>query len=256
VGVQGMVGQLRRGCAEGSIYPPIKGTPFDTAPIANILPINPAFHVRKESFTMARIDDYRAAYALAVEKLALQPFSDICDRTGLACPGADRFQIKFIDRSYGIDYPNFRFEDLEKRAREVPLQEQVLILHYMLGADPMRGAGEMIAYREIPGASFYFGPFVKRAIDPLKQVFGRNLDAFRRACETLDGQPIDAGDAGYRFQVFPQLAVDYILWEGDDEFDAEANILFTESTGECLSPEDAAWLAGMVVYRLMALSRG
>jgi hypothetical protein len=50
--------------------------------------------------------------------------------------------------------------------------------------------------------------------------------------------------------------VDYILWEGDDEFDAEANILFTESTGECLSPEDAAWLAGMVVYRLMALSRG
>jgi hypothetical protein len=32
--------------------------------------------------------------------------------------------------------------------------------------------------------------------------------------------------------------------------------LFNEATGDCLSPEDAAWLAGMVVYRLMAFSRG
>jgi len=204
---------------------------------------------------MARIDDYRAARALAVEKLADQTFTDICERTGLRCRDADRFQIQFLDRLYGIDYPDFRFVDRETPEREIPLQEQVLILHYMVGADPNRVPGDMIAYREIPGASFYFGPFVKRAINPLKEVFGRNLEAFHKACQALHGTPIEAGDAGYRFQVFPQLALHYILWEGDEEFDAEANILFNESTGEGLSPEDAAWLAGMVVYRLMALSR-
>ena len=204
---------------------------------------------------MARVDDYRAAYALAAEKLAKQSFTEIGERTGVVCREDGRFQIHFLDRRYRIDYPDFRFEDLEAPGSEIPLQEQVLILHYMLGADPNRRPGDMIAYREIPGASFYFGPFVKRAINPLKDVFGRNLEAFHRACRTLNGTPIDAGDAGYRFQVFPQLALHYILWEGDDEFDAEANILFNEATGDCLSPEDAAWLAGMVVYRLMALSR-
>ena len=204
---------------------------------------------------MARIDDYRAAYALAVEVLSAQPFAEISARTGLAGLSSDRFQIQFLDRKYGISYPDFRFEDLDAPDSEIPLQEQVLILHYMVGADPDRIPGDMIAYREIPGASFYFGPFVKRAINPLKEVFGRDMDAFHRTCALLGGTPIDAGDAGYRFQAFPQLALHYILWEGDEEFDAEANILFNESTGDCLSPEDAAWLAGMVVYRLMSLNR-
>lgn len=205
---------------------------------------------------MARIDDYRAAATLAADKLSTEPFAAISARTGLAPRDDERFQIQFLDRSYAISYPRFRFEDLADPGREIPLQEQVLILHYMLGADPLRPPGEMIAYREIPGASFYFGPFVKRAIDPLKETFGSNLEAFHRACRALNGTAIEAGDAGYRFQVFPQLAMHYILWEGDEEFDAEANILFCEATGDCLSPEDAAWMAGMVVYRLMALARG
>jgi hypothetical protein len=205
---------------------------------------------------MARVDDYRAARALAADTLSEQTIAAISERTGLVCRDDDHLEIRFLDRRYGIRYPEFEFEDLEAAEREIPLQEQVLILHYMLGADPRRIPGDMIAYREIPGASFYFGPFVKRAVNPLKETFGRNLEAFHRACRALAGSPIDAGDAGYRFQVFPQLAMHYILWEGDEEFDPEANILFNEATGECLSPEDAAWLAGMVVYRLMALSRG
>jgi hypothetical protein len=46
-----------------------------------------------------------------------------------------------------------------------------------------------------------------------------------------------------------------ILWEGDEEFSPEANILFYDTIGDILSPEDFAWLAGMLVYRLMALAR-
>ena len=87
---------------------------------------------------MARIDDYRAAYALAVETLSAQPFAEICARTGLAGLSSDRFQIQFLDRKYGISYPDFRFEDLDAPDSEIPLQEQVLILHYMVGADPDR----------------------------------------------------------------------------------------------------------------------
>jgi len=31
--------------------------------------------------------------------------------------------------------------------------------------------------------------------------------------------------------------------------------VFNENIGDILSPEDIAWLAGMLVYRLIALSR-
>jgi hypothetical protein len=47
-----------------------------------------------------------------------------------------------------------------------------------------------------------------------------------------------------------------VLYLGDDEFPAEANILFDQSVGKILSPEDIAWMAGMLAYRLIALSRG
>ncbi|MBW2011870.1 MAG: DUF3786 domain-containing protein, partial [Deltaproteobacteria bacterium] len=54
---------------------------------------------------------------------------------------------------------------------------------------------------------------------------------------------------------FPKVPLQLILWAGDDEFAPEANILFDDTVSKILSPEDAAWLAGMIVYRLMALSR-
>jgi hypothetical protein len=46
-----------------------------------------------------------------------------------------------------------------------------------------------------------------------------------------------------------------VLYVGDDEFPAEANILFDPSIERLLSAEDIAWMAGMLVYRMIALSR-
>jgi len=53
----------------------------------------------------------------------------------------------------------------------------------------------------------------------------------------------------------PNVPVRLILWAGDDEFPAAANILFDQNIGGILSPEDIAWLSGMLVYRLIALSK-
>ena len=131
----------------------------------------------------------------------------------------------------------------------------MLILHYLRAGGLQFPTGNWIAYREIQGASFYFSAFVKRAIDPLKKTFGSNIQGLVQAAEKLGGQTIPAGDAGFEFRVLPRIPVQLILWEGDAEFPAEANILFDETIGDILSPEDVAWLAGMLVYRLMALSR-
>jgi hypothetical protein len=59
---------------------------------------------------------------------------------------------------------------------------------------------------------------------------------------------------GYEFGLLPNVPVRLILWAGDDEFPAAGNILFDENINRILSPEDIAWLAGMLVYRLIALA--
>lgn len=204
---------------------------------------------------MARVDDYFNAKKIAVEKLAKESIDDIAGCSGFEKINEDTFKIPFLNRMYQVHFPDFEFSDLADNQAEIPIQEQVLILHYMSAMKSIGSLGSWIAYREIPGASFYFSAFVKRAIDPLKQVFGKNVSALISAAEKINGKPIDIGDAGFEFQVFPKVALQMIIHEGDDEFEPEANILFDATAGEFLSPEDAAWLAGMVVYRLMALSR-
>lgn len=204
---------------------------------------------------MPRIDDYINAKKLALEELSRIPFEVILTRSGFESPSDNTFQIPFLDRLYRVSYPQFEFSDYTNNEKEIPLQEQVLIMHYMKAPVVPSPTNHWIAYREIAGAAFYFGAFVKRAVDPLKKVFGNNLAGFTRAAQKLNPQEIDNGDVGYEFRVLPAVPVQLILWAADEEFAAEANILFNKNIGQILSPEDVAWLAGMVVYRLMALAR-
>ena len=203
---------------------------------------------------MARVDDYQQARDLAAQELAEQSPDELAGHSGLAIAKNGGFNVTFLDKRYHITYPDFIFSDVYQPDIPIPLQEQVLILHYLQGSRPFL-KDQWIAYREIPGASFYFGPFVKRAIEPLKKAFGQNVAGFKLAANRLGGHPIDTGNAAFIFSPLPFAPVQLVLWEGDDEFPAEANILFDASIGDYLAPEDAAWLASLVVYRLISLSR-
>jgi len=203
---------------------------------------------------MARIDDYINAKKIAVKKLAGADFDDIAKQSGFKTTNKSSFEIPFLDRVYRTGFPDFEFEDASDKEKDVPIQEQVLILHYLTAGNNSKTTGRWVAYREIPGASFYFSAFVKRAIDPAKKVFGNNVAGLLKAAKKLDGAAIEAGDTGLEFQLFPRVPLQLILWQGDDEFPAEANILFDEIIEKILSPEDIAWLAGMLIYRLIALS--
>jgi hypothetical protein len=205
---------------------------------------------------LARTDDYQGAIDLAAAKLAKLPLQNLVEASGFAADGDKGLVTPFLDRDYRLSYPDFHFGDSDAPEKEIPLQEQVLVLHYLLGAAQSRIIGKWVAYREIPGAGFYFSVFAKRAIEPLKKVFGENLDGFRTAAISLKGRPIEAGDAGYEFTLFPKTPLQLILYGGDEEFAAEANILFDASIRDQLSPEDVAWLASLLVYRLLSRSRG
>ena len=204
---------------------------------------------------MPRIDDYINARNLAVRELCQESFEEIAERSGFEPSDGQSLHLPFLDRTYRVSYPQFDFTDLDDSQKEVPIQEQVLILHYLMAVEIPDLSRQWVSYREIPGASFYFGAFVKRAVDPLKNVFGQNIAGFSRAAEKLKARKIENGDAGFEFRMLPAVPLQLILWEGDDEFPAEANILFDKTIGGILSPEDVAWMAGMVVYRLIALSR-
>jgi hypothetical protein len=207
----------------------------------------------KEHSIVARTDDFQQARDLAAGRLAEQSLEEIARRSGFELQGEATVRVPFLNRVYRVTAPAFTFTDDADTAAAVPLQEQVLILHYMLGCKPHL-KHQWVAYREIPGAGFYYGAFVKRAIEPLKKVFGQNVAGLKTAAIKLGATPLDTGDAAFHLVPLPFAPLQIIVWEGDEEFPAEANILFDASVGDYLSPEDAAWLASLPVYRMMALA--
>jgi len=121
------------------------------------------------------------------------------------------------------------------------------LLHYLekrlAGLPPL--TGRWISFKELESGEQYFPAFRKRSIDLVLNKYGRRVeDIFlaldRGAAVGKAGQ----GDAGVIVEAFPGVPLQVILWKGDEEFPAEATILFDESIRGIFRTEDVAVLAG------------
>lgn len=211
---------------------------------------------------MPRIDDYNQAAVLARDQL-LERNPDLVARFSGAdlirkTEGSIYFTLPFLNQVLRITLPDFKVLS-EKTGEEIPIQQQILVLHYLHGAWSSSGAeptGEWISFQEVPDGRFYLDAFHRRAKNPLVQTFGEKPRLMAELAEKAYGsEPFDQGDVAVIVRPFPLVPVALILWEGDDEFPPEGNILFDHTIVRMLSAEDMAWLAGAVVYPLIGMAR-
>jgi hypothetical protein len=205
---------------------------------------------------MARIDDYENALTLGLEVLKKKNIYEVSRAGEVRVQDINQklcIIIPFIEHEIHLTMPDGEFSS--DPDREVPVQEKVLIIHYLNNAGGSRPGGEWITFREVPAGEFYYSAFVKRSIDPLKKIFGGNVDSLKRVAPLLKGDPVPEADTAFSFLPLPLVPVKLLLWKGDDEFPPEATILFDRTVSEFFSAEDIAWLSGMIVYRLIGLSK-
>ena len=138
----------------------------------------------------------------------------------------------------------------EEPPRDAHVSIQIVVLHHLLTADGTPPADRWLAFRELPDGLFYAQAFAGHAEGLLAEKLGADLDGFRRAAESLGGTPLDLANAAYRFQAFPRLAMVALLWEGDEDFPAQARILFAGHAGHYLPTEDLAGIGDWLVHRL------
>jgi len=203
---------------------------------------------------MPRIDDYKAAIALAAAELKKINPKRLAGRSKSEYfyqDGREWLVVPYFGQPRRVSWPEVTVTPAEG-AGDIPLTEQILILHYLSRATGEKLSGRTIDFRQVPEGSFYWSAFVSRAKKPLLETFGRDLDLYLQVATSLGGVPQDLGEAAARFAAFPLVPVTHVLWRGDEEFPPDANILFDETISGHLSTEDIAALAGASVYRLMA----
>ncbi len=206
---------------------------------------------------MARIDDFINALNLARKELQARDPEEICRNAAAEYVGdgkANKIMFPYFLNKVEVAYPG-GVAAYSEGANNLSVQEQGLILHYLSGACDMPVTGKLITFREIPSGEFYYEPFLKRAQVPLVKTFGLNHELFHSAGERLGGNRAEIGDASMTFRPFPKIPITLLLWKGDEEFPPDGNILFDSSIKDILPGEDIAFLAGTVVYKLIALSK-
>ncbi len=206
---------------------------------------------------MPRIDDYKAAIALAVAELKqINPkrLEARCGAEYFVEDGRDGLVVPYFGQGRRIAWPEVSVTPATGQG-EISLPEQILILHYLLHASGEPLAGRSIDFRQVPEGGFYWSAFVSRAKKPLLETFGNNLKLYLKVAVSLGGEPQPLGDAAALFLAFPRVPITHVLWGGDEEFPSEANILFDETIPRYFPTEDIAALAGASVYRLMGAAR-
>jgi len=198
-------------------------------------------------------DNYEQALRLGVEAMERKDPLRIAVRAG--CTFIDRtVVVPHLDRSIAYQLDSKKFT-VRETGEETPIWLAILVLHYLNNADGQQPTGVLKHFREFKEGHFYEPAFNRRTKDILVQAFGNHPDLMIRAANKLGGKILGTGDAATELSYFPHVPVTCILWRGDEEFPAEASVLFDETADVYFSAEDMAVAGQMAVLELLKASR-
>ena len=215
---------------------------------------NKEFDYAKDNLEMRPLEHYLELYKEA------DPF-EIAERTGVAYNAdTNEFYLHVMNKGYFISYPAFdiRKEDESDDSYHVLLdfhKTKIFVLRYLVECRMTPSAGNYVTYRDIPNGELYFRQFQGRCIFRLQFGFGYKLDKFRAGMEMLGGKPVDMGDVAYSFEFMDGLSMVFIFWEGDEEFQPSAQILFSDNFATVFKAEDLAVAGDISIGTLKTITK-
>lgn len=162
------------------------------------------------------------------------------------------FQVPFLGTTYLVKHPEGEINFPESNG-EVSLTNRILILHYLTTANGQAPENKWISFKELPDGAIYNDPFTRRTIKPMLNIFSANPENLVKVTEKMGGKRAEFGDVSVTVPVFPQVAITYVIWEGDEEFPASGTVLFDGSAKSYLPTEDYALLSSTIIWSMKAM---
>ena len=194
---------------------------------------------------MVPFEHYTALYA------KLNP-TEAAERCGVKYDQVTQsFSVRLLYVDYELTWPAFsiRSNDPEGFALK-NLPAQMLMIRYLLEGKKSMGSGAFLPYREMPWGEVYLKPFTGRCLNRAAFTFGTRLEAFSRAAERTPAIRLNKGDVSYQFEIMPGYDVRLIVWEGDDEFPPNSQILFSDNFPQAFSAEDRTVVGDILISDL------
>ena len=166
----------------------------------------------------------------------LEPAAAVSRLEGVAWDGRE-FTLKLLNREYAISHPDYAIRPLDGGA--VPrLPMQTFLLRYLLEAKAVADDGQWKTFREMPWGELYIKPYTGRVLTRAAFTLGTRVKAFAAGAEKMGALPLPNGDAGFEFNLIGSYRMRILVWEGDEEFPPNAQVLYSGNFAEGFAAED------------------
>ena len=158
------------------------------------------------------------------------------------------FYIKMLNTPYCVTWPKGKVSAVDMNAVAIKrIPGQIFLLRYLMEGKKVTPKGEWKTFREMPWGEVYIKPFTGRCLTRAAYKFGTNVKGFKKGAEALGGIPVKHGDAGYQFEFIGNYSIQIFVWEGDDEFAPNAQILYSDNFEDGFSAEDRVVAAELLI---------
>ena len=171
-------------------------------------------------------------------------------RTGVKWDGQE-FYVNLLGREYAISHPEYAIRAMDGGALP-PLPVQTFLLRYLLESKQVAWSGEWKTFREMPWGEMYIKPYTGRVLTRAAFTFGTRVAAFKAACEKLGALPLPNGDAGYQLDLIGDYQMRILVWEGDEEFPPNAQVLYTDNFAQGFAAEDRVVAGDILISTIKA----
>ena len=179
------------------------------------------------------------------EKFAQADAAEITARTHIELKDG-AFSLRLLGKDYSVSYPEYTPDE------SLPLPLQTFLLRYLLEGKPSAATNDFLTFREMPWGELYIQPFTGRVLTRAAFTFGTRIEKFREASEKLGGLPLKHGDAGYEFTFLDNYRLRLIVWEGDEEFPPNAQLLYTANFVDGFAAEDRVVAGDILISTIKA----
>ena len=171
---------------------------------------------------------------------------EAAERTGAKWDG-EKFYVNLLGKTYAITHPVYSIQPAV-----LPLPTQTFLLRWLLEGKQIAWAGDWKTFREMPWGELYIKPYTGRVLTRAAFTFGTRVAAFRAACEKMGAKSVKHGDAGYELELVDGYYVRILVWEGDDEFPPNAQILYSDNFATGLGAEDRVVAGDILISMIRA----
>ena len=161
------------------------------------------------------------------------------------------FTLRLLGRDFTIAHPDYTIRALDGGPLP-PLPTQTFLLRYLLEGINIKWNGQWKTFREMPWGDMYIQPDTGRVLTRAAFTFGTRVAAFCKASEKMGAVKLPHGDAGYQFELVSGYRMQILVWEGDDEFPPNAQVLYSDNFETGFAPEDRVVAGDILISTIKA----